>query len=107
MYLLKNKGWQIYAGGLLALLVLDAVIIYGLTRVKVQDDNGPVQNLNDVFVNMITVAIILAIVGSVYVVAGTAYLAKNNKSGAELTVPFASALVLLLAIVMVAKVFDK
>lgn len=109
MYLLKIHGNYGYMIGLITMLVLDVVIIYSMTRIRVEDNNGLVQNLNDIFVNMITVGIVLVVVAVIYVLGMTISIYRANKTtrNVKLTVPFMSAGILLGSLALVAKVFDR
>lgn len=89
-------------------LVLNTAVIFGLTKVKIQNDGEDIQNLNSIFKNIAGVVIVLMIVSFAFVIMGSilAYQITKNTT-MSISIALFSVLCMYGSLMFTAKVLAK
>jgi len=91
------------------LLIINTLAIYGMTKIDVYDDNGAVQNLNDIFANIVAVGVVIAIATVVFIIGGSiiGYQIGGDKRKIGMMLPILSAGIMYGSLAFSMKVLNK
>lgn len=101
---LYQYGLTGFITGLVISLVIDTTVLFGLTRVKIQDETGNVHSFSDVLLTTMSLGMIVLIMTVIFVVAMTA---MNYRQGKKMMLPLLSSGMLIASLAVVAKVLDR